>query len=103
MVATPEGKLSRYFYGIQYAPPDLRMALVDASEHRIGNPVDYITLFCFHYDSTLGKYTLTIVNILKLAAGATLLGLAVLLYFLMRQDKNKKHSHPNWKEVRHVS
>src|SRR5947209_7208959 len=55
MVATPEGKLSRYFYGVQYAPPDLRMALVEASEHRIGNPVDYITLLCFHYDSRQGK------------------------------------------------
>jgi len=102
MVATPEGKLSRYFYGVQYAPPDLRMALVDASEHRIGNPVDYITLFCFHYDATQGKYTLAIVNILKLAGGATLLSLLGLIYFLMRKDK-KTQTRATWREVRHVS
>jgi protein SCO1 len=95
MVATPEGKLSRYFYGIQYAPQDLRMSLVEASQHRIGSPIDYVLLFCFHYDATQGKYSLAIVNLLKLAAGATILALGILIYFLMRKDKN-------WKEVRHV-
>ncbi|MBV9267294.1 MAG: SCO family protein, partial [Acidobacteriaceae bacterium] len=89
MVATPEGKLSRYFYGIQYAPQDLRMALVDASRHKIGSPVDYFLLFCFHYDELQGKYTLAIINILKLAGGATLLALILLIYFLMRSDRNK--------------
>ena len=79
------------------------MALVDASEHRIGNPVDYITLFCFHYDATQGKYTLAIVNILKLAGGATLLGLVGLIYFLMRNDKKKRPPVPGWREARHVS
>jgi len=101
MVATPEGKLSRYFYGIQYAPQDLRMALVDAAKHRIGTPVDYVLLFCFHYDAAQGKYTLAIVNVLKIAGGITLLSLIGLLYFLMRSDKNKKPDVP-WKEARHV-
>lgn len=95
MVATPEGKLSRYFYGIQFAPADLRMSLVEAAKHRIGSPVDYVLLFCFHYDATEGKYTLAIFNVLKLAAGATMVGLFFLIYFLMRNDKK-------WKEVRHV-
>jgi protein SCO1 len=101
MVATPDGHLSRYFYGIQYAPQDLRMALVEASEHKIGSPADYITLFCFHYDATQGKYTLAIVNLLKLASAATLGGLLILLYFLMRRDKNRRERMP-WKEVRHA-
>ena len=100
MVATPEGKLSRYFYGIQYAPQDLRMALVDASQHRIGTPVDYVLLFCFHYDATQGKYTLAIINLLKVAGSLTLLCLIGLIYFLMR-SQNKKTRGP-WKEVRHV-
>lgn len=95
MVATPDGKLSRYFYGIQFAPADLRMALVDASQHRIGNPVDYVLLFCFHYDAAQGKYSLVIINVLKLAAAVTILGLGFLLYFLMHNDKK-------WKEVRHA-
>jgi protein SCO1/2 len=101
MVATPDGHLSRYFYGIQYAPQDLRMALVEASEHKIGSPADYITLFCFHYDATQGKYTLAIVNLLKLASAATLCGLLILIYFLMRRDKNRRERMP-WKEVRHA-
>jgi protein SCO1 len=101
MIATPEGKLSRYFYGIRYAPQDLRMSLVDASKHKIGSPVDYFLLFCFHYDESQGKYTLAIISILKLAGGATLLGLITLIYFLMRNDKNKA-ARVSWKEVRHV-
>ncbi|MBV9085225.1 MAG: SCO family protein [Acidobacteriaceae bacterium] len=101
MVATPEGKLSRYFYGIQYAPQDMRMALVDASKHKIGSPVDYVLLFCFHYDPATGKYTLAIVNLLKVAGCATVLALAGLLYFLMRNDRNKARQ-PNWKEAQHV-
>ena len=101
MVATPNGKVSRYFYGIDYAPADLRMALVDASQHKIGNPVDYVLLFCFHYDSTQGRYTLAIVNVLKIAGGLTLFLLAGLIYLLMRDDKKNK-PRTNWKEAPHV-
>ena len=101
MVATPDGKLSRYFYGIDYAPADLRMALVDASQHKIGSPVDYVLLFCFHYDAAQGKYTLAIVNLLKVAGGLTVMLLAIGLYFLMRDDKNKK-PRTAWKEAHHV-
>ena len=101
MVATPDGKLSRYFYGIQYAPQDLRMALVEASQHKIGSPVDYVLLFCFRYDASQGKYTLAILNLLKLAGCLTVVGLAGLIYFLMLSDKRKK-SRVTWKEVRHV-
>ena len=53
-VATPEGQLSRYFYGIEYAPRDLRLALVEASRGKIGTPVDQILLYCYHYDPTAG-------------------------------------------------
>jgi protein SCO1 len=101
MVVTPDGKMSRYFYGVDYAPADLRMALVDASQHKIGSPVDYVLLFCFHYDAAQGKYTLAILNVLKLASILTLIGLAGLLYFLMRTEKKKK-SRTAWKEVHHV-
>ncbi len=101
MVATPDGKLSRYFYGIDYAPADLRMALVDASQQKIGSPVDYVLLFCFHYDAAQGKYTLAIVNLLKIAGCLTLMVLAIGLYFLMRDDKNKNPRTP-WKEAHHV-
>ncbi|MBV8553084.1 MAG: SCO family protein [Acidobacteriaceae bacterium] len=101
-VATPDGKMSKYFYGIDYAPADVRMALVEASQHKIGSAVDYMLLFCFHYDATQGRYTLAIVNILKIAAGITVFMLAGLLYLLMRNDK-PKDKRTAWKEVRHVS
>lgn len=101
MVVTPDGKMSRYFYGIDYASADLRMALVDAAKHKIGSPVDYVLLFCFHYDALQGKYTLAIVNILKLAGVLTLIALAGLLYFLMRTEKKKKNR-VDWKEAPHA-
>lgn len=101
MVATPDGKLSRYFYGIDYAPADLRMALVDASQHKIGTPVDYVLLFCFHYNAAQGKYTLAIFNVLKLAGSLTVIVLAALIIVLMRNDKRKKMS-VNWKAPKHA-
>jgi protein SCO1/2 len=102
MVATPDGKMSRYFYGIDYAPADLRMALVDASQHKIGSPADYVLLFCFHYDAAQGRYTLAIVNVLKIAAGMTVLMLAGLIFLLMRSDKKKKKETTHWKELTHA-
>jgi protein SCO1 len=101
MVATPEGKMSRYFYGINYVPADLRMGLVEASQHKIGSPVDYVLLFCFHYDATQGKYTLAIINVLKIAAAVTMFLLGGLLYLLMRRDKNNKPQ-PALKELHRV-
>jgi protein SCO1/2 len=76
LVATPEGRLSHYFYGIEYAPRDLRLALVEASAGKIGNPVDQILLYCFHYDPATGKYGAVIMRIIRLAALLTLLAIA---------------------------
>ena len=101
MVATPDGKLSRYFYGIDYAPADLRMALVDASQHKIGTPVDYVLLFCFHYNAAQGRYTLAIFKLLKVAGSLTVGALFAGLYFLMRNDKGTK-TPTLWKEANHV-
>ncbi len=89
MIATPEGKLSRYFYGIQYLPIDVRLGLVEASAHKIGSPVDYVLLFCCPYDPMTGKYTVAIYNILKLAGLATLLCLGTLMFFLMRSRRGR--------------
>jgi protein SCO1/2 len=98
MVATPEGKLSHYFYGVDFAGPDLRLALVEASHNKIGSPVDVFILYCCRYDPATGKYTLAILNVLKLAGAATVLGLAALIFYLMKGDKNKLGR----KEVRHA-
>ena len=101
MVATPEGRMSRYFFGIDYAPADLRLALADAAKHKISRPVDFILQFCFHYDPTQGKYTLAIINILKVAGIFTVLGIAALVYYLMRKEK-QQGTGLTWKEVKHV-
>jgi len=79
MVVTPQGRLARYFYGIEYAPRDLRLGLVEASAGRIGTPVDQILLYCFHYDPSNGKYGWVVVRMIRLAGFATvvLLGLAI--------------------------
>jgi len=86
MVVTPGGKLSKYFYGIEYAPRDLRLGLVEASENRIGSPVDQILLYCYHYDPNTGKYSAIVMNIVRLAGALTLLLLIPFLIWLWRAD-----------------
>jgi protein SCO1/2 len=73
MLATPEGKLSRYFYGIEYPPPDLRLGLIESSAGRIGSPVDQLLLLCYHYDPLTGRYGLVISRVLQIAGLLTVL------------------------------
>lgn len=86
MVVTPGGRLSRYFYGIEYPPRDLRLGLVEASENKIGSPVDQILLYCYHYDPNTGKYSAIVMNIVRLAGVLTLLIFVPLLIWLWRVD-----------------
>ena len=87
MVLTPQGRISRYFYGVDYPPKDLRMGLVEASQGKIGNAVDAVLLYCYHYDPATGKYGAIVNNILKLGAGLTILILGGLLLVLFRMEK----------------
>jgi protein SCO1/2 len=93
MVLTPAGKLARYFYGIEYAPRDLRLSLVEASANKIGSPIDQLLLFCFHYDPATGKYGLLIMNVLRLAGLATVLGLGVGIGIMFWRDRRQKANH----------
>ena len=86
MVATPQGKLSHYFYGIDYAPKDLRLALVEASEGKIGSPVDSLLLFCYHYDPVAGRFA-PVMGVLRAAGVLTVFGLAALLFYLTRKTR----------------
>lgn len=88
-VLTPEGKLSKYFYGIEYSPKDLRFALVQASHNNIGSAVDQILLFCYHFDPTTAKYTATALGILRVAGAATLLMLGGFVFIMLRKEKQK--------------
>jgi protein SCO1/2 len=87
MVLTPEGRISRYFYGVDFPPKDLRMGLVEASQNKIGNAVDAVLLYCYHYDPQTGKYGAMVTNILRLAGGATVLLLGGMLLVLWRLDR----------------
>lgn len=84
MVATPEGRLSHYFYGIEYAPRDLKLALVESSGGRVGSAVDKLVLYCYHYDPTTGKYGPVIMNVMRLAGLVTVVGVVALILILRR-------------------
>jgi protein SCO1/2 len=86
MLVTPEGRLSRYLYGIDYEPADLRLGLVESSSGRIGTAVDQLLLLCFHYDPATGKYGLVISRVLQIAGIATTLALGSFLWIMFRRE-----------------
>lgn len=89
MVATPEGQLSHYFYGIDYDPRALRLSLVEASSSKIGSPVDQLVLYCYHYDPTTGKYGPVIMNIMRVAGVLTVLAVVGLVLVLRRRTRGE--------------
>jgi len=91
MILTPAGRITRYFYGIEYPPRDVRLGLVEASSERIGKATDQILLYCFHYDPTTGKYALVVMNVLRLAALITVGVLATFLIVMFRRDYHAAH------------
>jgi cytochrome c oxidase subunit II len=92
VVLTPKGRVARYFYGIEYAPRDLRFGLIEAAEERIGSPMDQVLLLCYQYDPKTGKYSAAVMKSLRLGGVVTLLGLAALLFVLNRKAKNGRRS-----------
>ncbi|HVC97485.1 MAG TPA: SCO family protein [Pirellulales bacterium] len=89
VLATPEGKLARYFYGIEYSPHDLRLGLVESSAGRIGSPVEQVLLLCYHYDPLTGHYGLAIAGVLKLAGTLTVLVLGAFLVRMYRHERRR--------------
>ena len=86
MVLTPEGKLSRYFYGIEYNPRDLRLGLVEASDNKIGSYTDQLLLYCYHYDPATGRYGPVVMNIMRLGGVLTVLCTVGLILILRRRN-----------------
>ena len=84
MLLTPEGKLARYFYGIEYPSRDMRLGLVEASQNKIGTPVDALMLYCYHYDPATGKYGAVVMNIMR-AAGVITIGLIAGMLLILRK------------------
>lgn len=82
MVTTPHGKLSRYYYGIEYPPRDLRFGLIESSANKIGSSVDQLLLYCYHYDPATGRYGAVVMRIMRVAGVITLLGIVAMLFLL---------------------
>jgi protein SCO1/2 len=87
MVVTPDGRLSKYFYGVEYSPRDLRLGLVEASQNRIGSPVDQILLFCYHYDPATGKYGAIVTNLVRAAGAGFVLICGTFLAVVFRRER----------------
>jgi protein SCO1/2 len=87
LVLTPQGRISRYFYGVDFPPKDLRMGLVEASQGKIGNAVDQVLLYCYHYDPATGKYGAVVSNMLRVGGGITIFLLGGLIFILFRLEK----------------
>jgi protein SCO1/2 len=87
IVVSPAGRVSRYLFGIDFGPRDLRLAIVDASAGKIGSPIDSFLLYCYHYDPMTGRYGLVIMRVIRLAAAATVLALALFIGIMLRQDR----------------
>jgi protein SCO1/2 len=86
LVATPEGRLSRYFYGVEYSPKELRLALVESSEGRVGSAIDELLLYCFHYDPESGRYGVVVMNLIRLGGILTVVLMAAFILVMRRRD-----------------
>jgi protein SCO1/2 len=87
MLVTPDGKMSRYFFGIDYSPKDLKLGMMETADNKVGDPVDKLLLYCFHYDPATGKYGLSILRVMRYAAVATLLGMGLMGFVFWRRNK----------------
>jgi len=86
LVVTPDGRLSRYFYGVEYSPKELRFALVESGEGRIGSVIDELLLYCYHYDPAAGQYGVVVMNLVRLGGVVTLLMMAGFILLMRRRD-----------------
>lgn len=87
MLLTPDGRISRYFYGVEYPARDVRLGLVDASAGKIGRPIDRALLFCYQYDPTTARYSASILKIIRLAGVLTILALVAGMLIFRRRDR----------------
>jgi protein SCO1/2 len=93
IVLTPDGRLARYLFGIEYGARDLRFAIVEASDGKVGNPADALLLYCYHYDPMTGRYGLAIMRTLRLAGVLTVLGLGSFVVLMVRQERRRSDAH----------
>lgn len=90
MITTPDGKLARYFYGIDYAPRDVKFGIMEAGESKVGSAAEQLMLYCFHYDPSTGKYGLAVLSVMRIMAVFTLIGMGAMGLVFWRRNKVKK-------------
>lgn len=90
ILATAQGKISHYMYGIDYSAKDLRLGLVESSGGKIGTRTDQFLLLCYHYDPANGKYSIAAFNVVRFGGAVTVLGLAGFIAFMVRRDKTQR-------------
>jgi len=86
-VLTPRGVISKYFYGIEFSPRDLKFGLIEASEEHIGSPIDDVLLLCYHYDPATGKYGAATLEAVRIGAVATVLAFLTFLFVSLRKER----------------
>ena len=86
LILTPDGRISRYFFGVEYPPSNVRLGLVDASAGKIGTPVDHLLLFCYQYDPTKARYSATILTVIRMGGVVTLLCMAIGFVIFRRRE-----------------
>ena len=86
LLLTPDGRISRYFYGVEYPSRDIRLGLVDASAGKIGTPIDHVLLFCYQYDPSTARYSASILKILRLGGVLTIVCLVAGILIFRRRD-----------------
>jgi protein SCO1/2 len=91
IVLTPDGRLSKYLFGVEYGPRDLRLGIVEASDGKIGTPVDSLLLYCYHYDPVTGRYGLAIMRTIRLAGAATVLAIGAFIVVMVRRERQPKN------------
>lgn len=94
IVLTPQGRISRYFYGVEFAPRDLRLGLIEAADGKIGTAVDQLLLFCFHYDPKTGRYGTIAINSVRLGGVATVVALASFVIVMLRRERRSQLATP---------
>jgi len=87
MIATPDGRMSKYLSGIEYQPRDVRLALIEASDHKIGSFSDMVLLYCCNYSPSQGRYTVAILRVMSIAAMGSVGALVLVLYLLNKKPK----------------
>ncbi len=92
MILTPEGKIAQYYYGVEYAPKDLRLGLIQAADNKIGTPIDQVLLYCYHYDPDTGKYGAIIGRVLQISGLATILVLGTFVMVMFRVGSRNKRA-----------